>query len=102
MTKFSPYEYYWEWNFPQTPTIHGIRTDRYKYIHYHGIWDIDELYDLSKDPDEMNNLINSPEHKSLVAELKQRVFSWLENTNGMQIPLRAPKGFRAADRGPEK
>src|SRR5262249_54184816 len=24
------YEYYWEWNFPMTPTIHAIRTDRYK------------------------------------------------------------------------
>ena len=30
------YEYYWERNFPHTPTIHGIRTDRFKYIHYHG------------------------------------------------------------------
>jgi len=40
------YEYYWERNFPHTPTTHGIRTNRYKYIHYHGVWDIDELYDL--------------------------------------------------------
>ena len=30
------YEYYWEYEFPQTPTMHGIRTDRYKYIRYHG------------------------------------------------------------------
>src|SRR3546814_18773107 len=30
------YEYYWERNFPQTPTIHALRGDRYKYIHYHG------------------------------------------------------------------
>ncbi|HSH93703.1 MAG TPA: sulfatase, partial [Roseimicrobium sp.] len=30
------YEYYWEWNYPQTPTIHALRTDRYKYIRYHG------------------------------------------------------------------
>ena len=26
------YEYYWERNFPQTPTIHALRTDRYKFI----------------------------------------------------------------------
>src|SRR3546814_19494713 len=30
------YEYYWERNFPKTPTIHALRGDRYKYIHYHG------------------------------------------------------------------
>ena len=92
------YEYYWEWNFPQTPTVHGIRTDRYKYIHYHGIWDRDELYDLQNDPDEMTNLINNPEHQDLIQKLKMRVFDWLEKTDGMQIPMRAPTGFRGADR----
>ena len=40
------YEYYWERNFPQTPAMHAIRTDQYKYIHYYGIWDTDELYDI--------------------------------------------------------
>lgn len=91
------YEYYWEWNFPQTPTVHGIRTDRYKYMHYHGIWDIDELYDIQKDPDETTNLINNPEYQKLVEELKMRVFDWLKETDGMQIPMRVPTGFRAAD-----
>ena len=26
------YEYHWEWNFPATPTLFAIRTDRYKYV----------------------------------------------------------------------
>ncbi len=26
------YEYYWEWNFPATPTVFALRGDRYKYI----------------------------------------------------------------------
>jgi arylsulfatase A-like enzyme len=94
------YEYYWEWNFPHTPTVHGIRTDRYKYMHYHGIWDKDELYDLGNDPDEMHNLIDGQEYQTLVDSLRTRVFSWLEETDGMQIPLRVPTGFRAAERGP--
>ena len=43
------YEYYWEYEFPQTPTMHGIRTDRYKYIRYHGVWDTNEFYDLQNE-----------------------------------------------------
>ena len=96
------YEYYWERNFPQTPTTHGVRTDRYKYIHYHGIWDIDELYDLEKDPEEMNNLIDSPEHQKLVRQLNDRMFEWLEKTDGMLIPLRRDSGGRAVERNPDK
>jgi N-acetylglucosamine-6-sulfatase len=92
------YEYYWEWNFPQTPTMFGIRTKGLKYIHYHGIWDIDELYDLVNDPNEMNNLINDPSRQSDVLNLKRRVYEWLEKTGGMQIPLKRDQGFRAADR----
>ncbi len=86
------YEYYWERNFPQTPTVHAIRTDRYKYMHYHGIWDTDELYDLQNDPTEMNNLINDPDHKALVQQLNKRLFDWLEKTEGMLIPLRRDSG----------
>ncbi|MFO7973729.1 MAG: sulfatase [Candidatus Hydrogenedentota bacterium] len=51
------YEYFWERAFPQTPTVLGVRTDRYKFMHYHGIWDRYELYDLENDPQEMNNLL---------------------------------------------
>ena len=43
------YEYYWEMDFPQTPTMFGVRTERYKYIRYHGIWDTNEFYDLLND-----------------------------------------------------
>jgi arylsulfatase A-like enzyme len=96
------YEYYWEWNYPQTPTVHGVRTDRYKYMHYHGIWDIDELYDLQKDPDEMHNLIDSEEHQGLVKKLNGMVFAWLEETDGMKIPIRRYSGYRGDKRRPEK
>ncbi|MEM9917286.1 MAG: sulfatase [Bacteroidota bacterium] len=82
------YEYYWEYDFPHTPTIHGVRTDRYKYIRYHGVWDTNELYDLQEDPDEMNNLIDSPEHQEIVQSLAAEVYDWLESTGGMQIPLK--------------
>jgi N-acetylglucosamine-6-sulfatase len=51
------YEYFWERTFPQTPTVLGIRTDRYKLMRYHGNWDRYELYDLQDDPEEQNNLL---------------------------------------------
>ena len=54
------YEYHWEWNFPATPTTFAIRTDRYKYVFYHGMWDDNGFYDLETDPIERHNLIHVP------------------------------------------
>jgi N-acetylglucosamine-6-sulfatase len=96
------YEYYWERNFPQTPTVHGIRTNKFKYIHYHGIWDIDELYDLENDPNEMNNLIESSAHQEIINKLKNQMFEMLESTGGMVIPLQRDAGQQQNKRRPEK
>lgn len=82
------YEYYWERAFPHTPTVFGVRTEKYKYMTYHGIWDLDELYDMEIDPDEMYNLIDKPELRDTIIDLRTRVFTWLNNSAGMQIPLK--------------
>ncbi|PIQ22925.1 MAG: acetylglucosamine-6-sulfatase [Cytophagales bacterium CG18_big_fil_WC_8_21_14_2_50_42_9] len=81
------YEYYWERNYPHTPTMHAIRGDRYKYIHYQGLWDIDELYDLQTDPEEKINLIRSEQHQDIVKQMNQELFANLKSTGGMYIPL---------------
>jgi N-acetylglucosamine-6-sulfatase len=70
-----------------TPTIHAIRTDRYKYIRPYGLWDIDELYDLEADPKEITNLALAPQHKATVQALKTQLFTILKDTGGMSIPL---------------
>jgi arylsulfatase A-like enzyme len=88
------YEYFWERAFPQTPTVHAIRTDRYKYIRYNGIWDINELYDLQNDPDEMRNLIRDTAYTKLSGELRDRLFDWLERTEGQSMPLKRDLGKR--------
>jgi N-acetylglucosamine-6-sulfatase len=88
------YEYYWEENFPETPTTFGIRTDRYKYIKHWGVWDTDAFYDLDKDPYEMNNLIASPSHRNIIKEMVGELYLWLDSTQGMQIPLKRPTGPR--------
>jgi N-acetylglucosamine-6-sulfatase len=96
------YTYYWERNFPQTPTIYAIRTDRYKYIHPYGIWDSDELYDLQNDPHELHNLIYSKQHQGVIAELKKRMFDELQAKGGMYIPLYPDNGPQLNSRDPHK
>ena len=81
------YEYYWERNYPYTPTMHALRTDRWKYIRYHGVWDVDELYDLAADSDESRNLIHEPAHAATVKQLNARLFELLAETQGQSMPL---------------
>jgi arylsulfatase A-like enzyme len=67
----SMYYHYYEY-----PAVHqvkrhyGVRTDRYKLIHFY--YDIDawELYDLPKDPHELNNVYNNPAYADIVKQLK--------------------------------
>ena len=86
------YEYFWERPFPQTPTVHAIRTAQYKYIRYHGIWDLNELYDIQKDPLEMNNLIRNPEYSEIAKSLRNSLFEWLNKTEGDKMLLK-PDGI---------
>lgn len=88
------YEYYWENAFPQTPTQYAVRTEQFKFIRSQGIWDIDQLFDIQIDPFELNNLIRNPEYQQTARELNTQLWSWLESTKGMQVPLKridAPK-----------
>jgi N-acetylglucosamine-6-sulfatase len=81
------YEYYWERNFPQTPTVFALRGDQYKFIRYHGVWDIDELFDLKADPEEMINLAQKPEFAKLAQQMSAHMFEILTDTGGRTIPL---------------
>jgi N-acetylglucosamine-6-sulfatase len=82
------YEYFWEYDFPMTPTVFGVRTDKFKYIRYNGIWDRNELYDLENDPNETINLIEDPKYKEQVKSMAKDLMDWLESTKGLQIPLK--------------
>ncbi len=81
------YEYNYEVQFPYTPNVRGVRTDRWKYIRYpHGDGKPDrhlaELYDLKNDPGELNNLINDPDHAERVTELRALLDELIEQTGG--------------------
>ncbi len=86
------YEYYWEPQFPQTPTTFCLRGERFKLIQYHGIWDSDELYDLQDDPRETQNLIRDPNHQQRVSQMRRQLYDQLKETNGLAIPLGRKRG----------
>lgn len=86
------YEYYWERNFPQTPTMHAVRGARYKYIRYYGLWDTDELYDLVDDPHETRNLVRDLARRDVVDRMNAELFDLLSATGGMYIPLAPDRG----------
>lgn len=72
------YEYNYEKQFPYTPNVRAIRTDRYKFIRYpHGDQSPDkhmaELYDLSKDPGELKNLAKDPAMADVRTQLEKQL-----------------------------
>jgi N-acetylglucosamine-6-sulfatase len=79
------YEYYWEFNYPMTPTTFALRTENYKLIQYHGIWDTEELYDIEGDPKEMNNLIDDPDYLAIRVKLRKELNRRLANNKGEHV-----------------
>jgi arylsulfatase A-like enzyme len=76
------YEYFWEWSFPMTPTTFAIQRGPLKYIQYHGVWDIEELYDVDADPLEVHNLINDPAYYETRQALRVALYEQLESADG--------------------
>ncbi|HCC69620.1 MAG TPA: sulfatase [Bacteroidales bacterium] len=68
--------YYHYYEYPAVHMVkkhYGIKTDRYKLIHFYDDVDEWELYDLEKDQHEMNNVINNPEYKDVKEKLEKRL-----------------------------
>jgi arylsulfatase A-like enzyme len=79
------YEYNYEKQFPYTPNVRGVRTDKWKYIRYpHGDGSPDkhlaELYDLEADPHESKNLIKDPARADTVKELQAELLRLMKET----------------------
>ena len=80
------YEYLWEESFPQTPTVLGIRTEDYKYMWYHGVFDKNEMYNIKDDPHEMVNLIESAAHFEKREALKKRLQELIDYYGASKVP----------------
>jgi arylsulfatase A-like enzyme len=64
--------YYHYYEFPGAHSVrrhYGVRTDKHKLIHFYNMdgW---ELYDLEKDPNELNSVYGKPKYAALTKELK--------------------------------
>jgi arylsulfatase A-like enzyme len=73
------YEYF---EYPEVEHVRphrGVRTERYKLIHYHKLPQFPdlpeefELYDLQKDPGELNDLYGQDGYESLTQQLLARI-----------------------------
>ena len=66
------FEYYLDTYWPYAgPNQIAVRTERYKLVDAFLANDIDELYDLKKDPGEMNNLINDSGYDEIENDLRE-------------------------------
>lgn len=95
------YHYNYEKQFPYTPNVRGIRTDRWKYMRYpHGDGGPDrhlaELYDLASDPEERVNLITDPAMRPLVDALKQQLTQLMRDTGIDRDVMPRDEGIKSA------
>ncbi|GBD36835.1 Arylsulfatase [bacterium HR36] len=85
------YEYY-EYPGPHRVRKHrGIRTERYKLIHYYEAPEEFELYDLQTDPEERNNLYGKEGTEELVKRLRQRLDELRRQTRDPELNAPNPE-----------
>ncbi len=76
--------YYHFYEYPAEHMVkrhYGIRTNRYKLIHFYNDIDEWELYDLQKDPNELHNLYGQSDYDSIVTDLKKQLLELQEKYN---------------------
>ncbi|WP_108821683.1 sulfatase [Dysgonomonas sp. Marseille-P4361] len=82
--------YYHYYDYPAVHNVRrhdGVRTDRYKLIHFYGegkmkddvAIDCNELYDLKNDPNELNNLYGKKGYEKITAELQKMLDEYRTN-----------------------
>ena len=76
--------YYHFYEYPAEHMVkrhYGVRTERYKLIHFYNDIDVWELYDLKNDPAEMYNIYGQPGTEEVTAELKTTLLDLQQQYN---------------------
>ena len=88
----SMYYHYYEYPADHSVNRHyGVRTQRYKLIHFYNDIDEWELYDLKNDPHELKNVYGDPQYADVVKELKaelKRLRAQYNDTTGAGVIAR--------------
>ncbi|XCF05488.1 sulfatase-like hydrolase/transferase [Tamlana crocina] len=70
------------WDFENIPPSEGVRTEEWKYFRYVNDKTIEELYNLKKDPKEVNNLIGKKKYQKVADKLRAKLDELIaENSN---------------------
>ncbi len=64
---------------PKIPKSEGIRTENWKYFRYADHPGHEELYDLKKDPEEIQNLVGDPKYLGILDSMRALLESYPEN-----------------------
>lgn len=85
--------YYRYYEFPAVHSVqkhYGVRTDRYKLVHYHelGEW---ELFDLRTDPEELKSVYSEAAYAEVVKELKAEIARLKAQYQDNDVEPAAPK-----------
>jgi len=88
--------YYQYFEFPAEHSVkrhYGIRTERYKLIHFYYDEDSWEFYDLTKDPDEMHNLIHDKRSQNTIKSLRKQLLDLRKKYKVPELQEELQMGF---------
>ena len=89
--------YYQYYEFPGAHSVrrhYGVRTEKYKLIHFYNMQEW-ELFDLEKDPNELNSVYGSPAYSKTESMLK-------EELTRLRKLYKVPEDSRPVKRAPKK
>jgi arylsulfatase A-like enzyme len=91
------YHYYEYPSVHMVPRHNGIRSKRYKLMHFYQFKNEWELYDLKSDPDEMNNIYGDPKFAKVRKRMENRLqhlVDYYEDDSDTSVKPELIKKFR--------
>ncbi|SHJ23238.1 sulfatase-like hydrolase/transferase [Pseudozobellia thermophila] len=74
------------WDFENIPPSEGVRTEEWKYFRYVNDKTMEELYNLKKDPQEINNLIGKKKYQKVADKLRAKLEELIaKNSNAFRM-----------------